>query len=164
MGLSKQRGMAKSKQTVLAYIFNDNDEVLLIYKKRGMGQGKWNGPGGKVEKGESTEQAIVRETQEETGLTPLEFTKVGTLEFCFPENSDSWNNCCSVFVCRSFEGTLLQETEECTNSWVSVNEIPYDKMWDDDILWFPLLLEGKTFHHRYHFNEHDKMIDKEFLA
>jgi len=35
--------------TTLVLLFNDRDEVLLGFKKRGFGQGKWNGFGGKVQ-------------------------------------------------------------------------------------------------------------------
>jgi 8-oxo-dGTP pyrophosphatase MutT (NUDIX family) len=41
--------------TNLCYLFNDKNQVLLIMKKKGLGQGKWNGPGGKVKKGENIE-------------------------------------------------------------------------------------------------------------
>ena len=151
------------KQTVLVYLFNQQQQVLLIYKKRGMGKGKWNGPGGKLEPGESPEQAVVREVQEETGLMPLGFQQVGTLEFFFPESSESWDNRCAVFKCDSYKGDLLAETPECRSQWVALEAIPYDQMWDDDILWFPLLLENKNFHHRYYFDEQDRMIHKEIL-
>ena len=42
-----------------------NDEVLLAMKKRGFGEGKWNGVGGKPNAGESIEEVAVRETKEE---------------------------------------------------------------------------------------------------
>jgi 8-oxo-dGTP pyrophosphatase MutT (NUDIX family) len=41
-------------------------------KKRGFGNGKYNGFGGKVENGETIQQAAIRETIEESGLTPLD--------------------------------------------------------------------------------------------
>ena len=44
-------------------IFNEKNEVLLIFRR-----GHWDLPKGKIDKGESPEQAAVREVQEETGL------------------------------------------------------------------------------------------------
>ncbi len=57
------------ERSVLCFIFRES-EVLLILKKRGLGNGKINAPGGKIEPGESPVQAAIRETQEEVGLTP----------------------------------------------------------------------------------------------
>ncbi len=52
--------------TNLVFILR-GDEVLLAMKKRGLGTGKWNGPGGKVKGKETPEEAAIRET-EEVGL------------------------------------------------------------------------------------------------
>lgn len=41
----------------LCYLLKD-DQVLLAMKKRGFGEGKWNGPGGKVEKGETGDDFV----------------------------------------------------------------------------------------------------------
>lgn len=41
-------------------IVRNEDEILLGFKKRGFGVGKWNGFGGKVETGESITDAAVR--------------------------------------------------------------------------------------------------------
>lgn len=45
-----------------------NRRVLLGYKKRGFGVGKYNGFGGKVEPGESNLQGAIRELEEESAL------------------------------------------------------------------------------------------------
>ena len=48
----------------------DGPQVLLIRKKRGLGAGKINGPGGRLEAGETPEQCAIRETHEEVGIDP----------------------------------------------------------------------------------------------
>lgn len=48
-------------------VFNEKDEVLLIFR-----QGKWDLPKGKVDKGETVEEAAIREVQEECGIEKLE--------------------------------------------------------------------------------------------
>ncbi|MCP4164135.1 MAG: NUDIX domain-containing protein, partial [Deltaproteobacteria bacterium] len=68
------------KNAVITYIFTENS-VLLMNKKRGLGAGKVNAPGGHIEPGETPKEAAVRETEEEVGLTPLEMEEVGTLFF-----------------------------------------------------------------------------------
>jgi 8-oxo-dGTP diphosphatase len=45
-----------------------NGKILLEKRKNDPGRGKWSIPGGLVELGESLEQAVIREVQEETGL------------------------------------------------------------------------------------------------
>ena len=50
----------------LCFVIRDG-QILLIHKKRGLGAGKINGPGGRIESGETAEQGAIRETQEEVG-------------------------------------------------------------------------------------------------
>src|SRR5438093_4301902 len=124
----------------LCFIVKDG-RVLLIRKKRGLGAGKINAPGGKIEAGETALEAAVRETREEVGVTPLNLEKRGELNFQF---ADGYSLHCVVFLAFDCEGEPV-ETPEATPFWVSLNAIPYDEMWEDDRHWLPLLLEGKTF-------------------
>ena len=57
--------------------------ALLIHKKRGLGAGKISAPGGRIEAGETPEDAAVRETQEELGVTALAPRQRGRLRFQF---------------------------------------------------------------------------------
>jgi len=54
--------------------------LLLGLKMRGFGVGKWNGFGGKVERGESIRQAAVRECKEEAGVESEQIDQ--TIEIC----------------------------------------------------------------------------------
>jgi len=49
-------------------IITRNGRILLEKRKNDLGRGKWSIPGGLVELGESLEQTVIREVQEETGL------------------------------------------------------------------------------------------------
>lgn len=124
----------------LCFIVRDS-RVLLIRKKRGLGAGKINGPGGKLEPGETAEDAAIRETQEEIGVTPLEIEERGVLHFQF---IDGYSLVCTVFVARAFSGTLI-ETPEATPIWFALDSIPFDEMWADDRHWLPRTLSGETF-------------------
>ncbi|HSM96452.1 MAG TPA: NUDIX hydrolase [Rhizomicrobium sp.] len=53
---------------VAAVIWNDRQEVLLIRRTAEPRKGQWSLPGGKVEFGETLEEAVRREVREETGL------------------------------------------------------------------------------------------------
>ncbi|MFW5995526.1 MAG: 8-oxo-dGTP diphosphatase, partial [Spirochaetia bacterium] len=122
----------------LCFIRRDN-KVLLIRKKRGLGAGKINGPGGRIEPGESPEQAAVRETTEEVGLIPAGLIKMADLSFQF---ADGYSLHCVVFFASRFSGTL-EETEEADPFWCRESEIPYESMWADDRLWLSRALNGE---------------------
>jgi 8-oxo-dGTP diphosphatase len=115
--------------------------VLLIRKKRGLGAGKINGPGGKVEPGETALESAIRETQEEIGVTPLEIEERGILHFQF---LDGYSLHCCVFVARDFHGEPI-ETVEATPLWFDLDAIPFDEMWADDRHWLPETLRGRSF-------------------
>ena len=54
---------------VMAAIIQQGDRVLLCQRKEGALAGKWEFPGGKIENGETPEECLVREIQEELGIT-----------------------------------------------------------------------------------------------
>ena len=124
----------------LCYILRDG-QVLLIRKKRGIGAGKINGPGGKVDPGETPLAAAIRETQEEVGVTPYDPQWRGELLFRF---TDGLNLRCHVFLAPGCHGEP-HETAEAVPLWFPVDALPYHEMWEDDAAWIPLLLGGKRF-------------------
>jgi 8-oxo-dGTP diphosphatase len=123
--------------------------ILLIEKQRGIGEGKVNGPGGKIDPGESPYQCAIRETQEELHVTPLGVRKVGELFFAMSDLPDIH---CHVFVADDYEGTPTA-TDEAIPLWTAVGEIPYDLMWEDDRHWLPQVLAGETFDGRFLFEK-----------
>jgi 8-oxo-dGTP diphosphatase len=116
-------------------------KVLLIRKKRGLGAGKINGPGGRNEKGETPEQAAVRELQEELGITPLGMEAVGELHFQF---LDGYGLYVTVFAASDCRGEPM-ETDEAIPYWIALKDIPYHDMWQDDPHWLPHLLARRRF-------------------
>jgi 8-oxo-dGTP diphosphatase len=114
--------------------------VLLIRKKRGLGAGKINGPGGKLDPGESSLACAVRETQEELGVTALNPIKHGELRFAF---ADGLRMHVDVYRATSFEGEAM-ETEEAIPLWTPLTELPFGEMWADDAYWLEELLVGRA--------------------
>ena len=56
-----------------------------------------------------------------------------------------------VFSATNFEGEPVGG-EEGELRWFPVEEIPYGEMWEDDLYWLPLLLDGKDFDGSFYFN------------
>ncbi|MFA6822099.1 MAG: 8-oxo-dGTP diphosphatase [Sphaerochaetaceae bacterium] len=137
---------------VLLYLFED-DKVLLIDKKTGFGKGKVSAPGGHIELDETATEAAIREFNEETTATVKEVDYKGTLEFQF---RDGFSMRGYVFFAHAYEGTPT-ETEEARPFWCKVDELPFDKMWADDIHWFPLALEGTPFTGRFIFEDEEML-------
>lgn len=141
-----------TERAALCFVVKEG-RILLIHKKRGLGKGKVNGPGGRIEKGESARQAAVRETREEVGLTAAGLTERGEVRFQFV---DGYALHVTVYTAQDAEGTLTR-TEEADPFWVDVALIPYDDMWADDRHWLPWMLEGRPFTGRFHYDG-DRMI------
>lgn len=136
-----------------------DDKILLGMKKRGFGMGRWNGFGGKVEEGESIEDGAKREMQEECGVEIQKMEKVGIHEFEF---HDKRGDILEVHVFRvdTFSGEPI-ETEEMRPQWFTIDAVPYDAMWPDDIHWIPVFLAGRKFRTKFLFGKGDSVLENE---
>jgi 8-oxo-dGTP diphosphatase len=78
--------MNKIIDVAAAVIINEQGDTLLSLRLADTHQGgKWEFPGGKLEQGESVEQALCRELSEELGIKALELQPFIELEYCYPE-------------------------------------------------------------------------------
>ena len=141
----------------LVFVIQDG-KILLIDKKTGIGKGKVNGPGGKLENGERPEACAIRECREELAITVSNLQYCGQHRFQFV---DGYSLLVWVYSCEAFEGVPV-ETIEAKPLWFSLEEIPYERMWEDDRLWLPMLLRGERFQGRWLFDD-DTMLDYELL-
>lgn len=133
-------------------------EILLIDKKRGLGKGKVNGPGGKVDPGETVEQCAIRECEEELSIQVDALELFGEHRFQF---ADGYSIHCFVYRTEVFSGTPT-ESPEAAPRWTPLDAIPYDLMWEDDRIWLPLMLAGRRFEANWIFDE-DRMLDYELF-
>ena len=132
----------------------EGGRLLLIRKKRGLGAGKINGPGGRLEPGERPEQCAVREVEEELGITPQGLRARGELRFQF---ADGYSIHVYVFSADGYAGQP-RETDEAVPLWFGLDEVPYHEMWADDVLWLPQLLAGDSIGGRFVFDG-DALLD-----
>lgn len=140
--------------TTLSMIEKDN-KVLLAMKKRGFGVGWWNGYGGKISEGETTEEAAARELKEESGIIVKLQKERGVIEFYF-QGTDKIIEM-HIFEVTKYEGEPI-ETEEMKPQWFFKDKIPYEKMWSGDREWIPLYLQGKYFEGRITYDAEGKNI------
>ncbi|RDX54802.1 hypothetical protein OH76DRAFT_1341166 [Lentinus brumalis] len=170
-----------------AFVIINDAKVLLGYKKRGFGQGLWNGFGGKVDPGETSIQAAQRELEEEAGINaPLEHC--GVLFFVVDGADAAFN--IDVYRANEYTGTIT-ETDEMRPAWFSIQKemlppvnshttadcsstsdkhaeglppIPLGQMWADDEFWMPLMFSGRPFVGRADFDADSKMLKWWFAA
>ena len=134
-------------------------QLLLIHKKRGLGAGYFNAPGGRLEPNETMLECSVRETQEELCITPLNPQYAGTLQFDFIDGHSILGE---VYTATEFTGTPT-ETDEAIPLWFPIDDLPYHNMWADDPLWIPKMLAGEQFVGRFTFDD-KTMLDYQITS
>jgi 8-oxo-dGTP pyrophosphatase MutT (NUDIX family) len=136
--------------------------ILLGMKKRGFGVNKWNGFGGKINEGESVEEAACRELFEEAGVIVQkeELAKRGEIYFYFP-HEEKWDQIVHVYFISKWNGQP-RESEEMKPQWYDIGSIPYGSMWADDEYWLPKVLDGKKIKGKFVFSEdNESMLEHE---
>jgi len=111
-----------------AVVFNADGRLLLVQRGRGAAVGQWSVPGGRVEPGETLEQAVAREVLEETGLTVRCERFVGWVE----RISDDHH-----FVIMDFTATPTMPSspavagdDAAAVAWVAVEQLPDHQLVD----------------------------------
>ena len=144
------------EETVLAYIFNENDEVLMLFrnkKKVDINKGKWMGVGGHIEKGETPDQALVREIKEETNLDVLSFKLRGTLLFI---NND-YQEKIYLYTVNKYQG-IIEECNEGDLQFFKKEDVLNLNMWKGDYYFYQLLLDDEPYFELILTYDNDKLV------
>ncbi len=158
--------METLKDTTLLFLVRRDEagvvlEICLAMKKRGFGIGKYNGVGGKVEPGESIENAARREAEEEIGVLVGELRQMAELEFRYAPRPD-WDQLVHVFFAEDWEGEPT-ESEEVKPGWYATPGIPFSSMWPDDAIWLPEALAGNRIRGKFSFGEGETILEHELF-
>lgn len=149
--------LLKTSVCSLLYVLR-GEKVLLARKKRGFGYGKYNGIGGKQEQGETIENTMIRETQEEIGVIPKEYEKVAVLTFDEYVGNERQNVEVHVFIAKDYEGEIA-ESDEMLPEWFDVSALPYESMFPDDKFFLNQILEGKKIKAFFKYDKDFNMLE-----
>ncbi|MDO4480887.1 MAG: (deoxy)nucleoside triphosphate pyrophosphohydrolase [Erysipelotrichaceae bacterium] len=110
---------------VVAAVIKSNDEIFVTQRGYGEFKDGWEFPGGKVEKGETKEEALIREIKEELDTVIKVDSYLDTIEYDYPDFHLSMD----CFICSIVEGNLVLKEHE-DSKWIKKEEI-------DTLNWLP---------------------------
>ena len=128
--------------TTLCYLENDRGEYLMLHrikKKHDINQDKWIGVGGKFEGEESPDECLLREVQEETGLTLTDYHFRGVVTFLFDGGEGEYMY---LFTATGWTGELTRDCVEGNLEWVPKERVRDLPIWEGDQIFFRLLAEN----------------------
>jgi 8-oxo-dGTP diphosphatase len=135
----------------LGYILSpDRRHVLMIHRNARPDDahyGKFNGLGGKLQRGEDVVSGLRREVREESGLECQELLLRGTVSWPgFGKQGEDWFG--FIFLIERYRGEPKALNPEGTLQWVQLERIFELPLWEGDRLFLPLVFEpdGRQFH------------------
>ena len=129
--------------TTLCYIERD-DSYLMMHrtkKEKDINKDKWIGIGGHFEYGESPDECLLREVDEETGLALTSYTARGVITFIYGENVVEYMH---LYTADGFTGEI-HECDEGELVWVPKEKVMELPIWEGDKIFLRLLNERKEF-------------------
>ena len=121
--------------TVDAVVFSPSGgrmQVLLINRGRDPFKGKWAVPGGFVEMDEELEDAVVRELQEETGLTGVHLEQMRTFGKCGRDPRGRQISIAFTGIASEGQDKIRPGDDAAKAQWFDIEELPQDLAFDHD--------------------------------
>ena len=103
---------------VVAAIIRDRNRILATQRGYGEFKDGWEFPGGKVEPGESPQQALAREIREELGMDIAVGDYLMTVEYDYP----NFHLSMQCYWCRIVEGTPILKEHEAAK-WLDFHDL-----------------------------------------
>lgn len=137
----------------LGYILSpDRKNVLLVHRNarpEDQHLGKYNGLGGKLERGESITAGMKREILEESGLTVTSMSLRGTVNWPgFGVNGEDWLG--FIFIIDGYEGEPVMHNAEGALTWEPISKLLGGELpvWEGDKYFLPLVFDDdpRAFH------------------
>ena len=118
---------------VAAAVIRKGDKIFATQRGYGELKGGWEFPGGKIEDGETPQEALKREIEEELDTEILVGELIDTIEYDYP----TFHLSMDCFWCEIVEGRLVLKEHEAAR-WL-------DRKTIDDVEWLPadVTLVGK---------------------
>lgn len=143
----------------LCYIINGkNDSVLMLHrvkKDNDYHKGKWNGLGGKFKAGETPEECVIREVEEESGLKIINPKMHGFITFPLFDNSDDWY--VFLFSASEYKGKLI-DSSEGNLQWIPKEKLFDLNLWEGDKIFMKWIFQEKFFSAKFNYTN-GKYID-----
>lgn len=108
----------------LGVLIRRENKILLGKRKNAHGEGSWCAPGGHLEGGESFEECVRRETEEEVGISIKNVRFAAVTNDIFTEESKHY---VTIFMVADFEDgeVTLKEPDKCEKwEWFEWNKLP----------------------------------------
>ena len=103
---------------VVAAIIKQEDSILVTQRGYGEWKGFWEFPGGKMEEGETQEEALVREIEEELDILIEVGERIETVDYDYPQ----FHLVMYCFLCKIISGKLVLKEHEAAR-WLKKNEL-----------------------------------------
>ncbi len=133
------------KLAVLCYL-KQKGKTLMLYRNRkpnDIHQGKWNGLGGKLEKGESPEEALVREVKEEANVSLVDYQLKGIITFPDFNNEEDWY--VYLYTSHDYRGEINYQSNEGELKWIDDQRLFDLNLWEGDHLFLKWMEQPRFF-------------------